>query len=133
MTSPYDTPYGQQPQPYQPSPYQQLAPYGSPQHQIGQQPYAYAAAYATPRSPKTTFGTWALILGLSGFLLPIGLNSIAAIALGIVGIVKEQRRGMSIAGLSIGAFVLFIYMPFIWSVFAILLSLTPLLFLPFMY
>lgn len=131
MTSPSGTPYGQ-PQ-HQPTPYQQPAPYGSPYYDVGQQQYAYAAAYGTPRSPKTTFGMWALILGLSGFLLPIGLNSIAAIVLGIVGIVKEQRRGMSIAGLSIGAFVLVIYLPFIWSVFAILLSLTPLLFLPFLY
>lgn len=131
MTSPYDTPYGQPGS--QPTPYQQPASYGSPQHQIGQQQYAYAYVAAPLRSPTTTFGMWALILGLSGFLLPIGLNSIAAIALGIVGIVKEQRRGMSIAGLSIGGFVLFIYLPFIWSAFAIMLSLTPLLILPFLY
>lgn len=133
MTSPYDTPYGQQPQPYQQPAYQQPVPYGTPQYDVGQQQYAYAPAYANQRSPTTTFGLWALILGLSGFLLPIGLNSIAAIVLGIVGIVKEQRRGMSIAGLSIGAFVLFVYIPVIWSILAVLLSLTPLLLLPFMY
>ena len=131
MTSPYDTPYGRQ----QPSafPQPQPAPYAGQHDDIGQQQYAYAAQYATPRSPRTTFGMWSLILGLSGFLLPLGLNSIAAIVLGIVGIVKEQRRGMSIAGLSVGAFVLLIYTPFIWSVLAILLSLTPLLILPFLY
>ena len=123
MTSPYDAPGGQQ----QPA-YQQPAPYVATQQQ-----YPYAYAQPVPRSPKTTFGMWALILGLSGFLLPFGLNSIAAIVLGIVGIVKEQRRGMSIAGLSIGAFVLLIYTPIIWSILALVLSLTPLLFLPFLY
>lgn len=127
MTSPYDTPYGQPAQPYP----QQPVPYGAQPYGLVQQ-HAYAAAYPAPRSPKTTFGTWALILGLSGFLLPVGLNSIAAIVLGIVGIVREQRRGMSIAGLSIGAFVLFVYLPFVWFVTTVLLSLSPLLFLPFL-
>ncbi|QCR18374.1 DUF4190 domain-containing protein [Agrococcus sp. SGAir0287] len=113
-------------------------PYGQPgaYPPVGpapQQPYAYAGAYPAPRSPKTTLGMWSLILGISGFLVPIGINSVAAIVLGIVGIVKEQRRGLSIAGLSVGAFVLLIYTPFIWSVLALLLSLTPLLFLPFLY
>ncbi len=118
MTSPFFTPSGPQQQPYQ-----QSAPYGSPQFDMRQQQYAYAAAYATPRSPKTTFGMWALILGLSGFLLPVGVNSLAAIAFGIVGIVKEQRRGMSIAGLSIGAFVVLVWMPLVSFVWSIVLSI----------
>lgn len=131
------SPYGQQQNPYahQPSPYGQLPAVGATQqYDLGQQQYAASAMYGTPpRSPRTTLGTWALILGISGFLIPIGLNSIAAIVLGIMGIVKEQRRGMPIAGLSIGAFVLVFYMPFIWSVLFALLSLAPLLFLPFLY
>ena len=129
MTSPYGTPYGQPQQ----TPSQQPAPYAPQQYAVGQQ-YAYGAAYPRPpRSPKTTLGMWALIVGLSGFLLPIGINSIAAIVLGIIGIVKEERRGMSIAGLSIGAFVLFVYLPLIWFVFAVVLSFSPLLLLPFLY
>lgn len=129
MTTPYGTPqqpgYG-----YQPNAFQQPAPYGSAEHAYQQQ---LLAAYAPARRATTTLGTWSLILALSGFLIPIGLNSIAAIILGVMGIVQEQRRGMSIAGLSIGGFVLLIYIPFVWSVLAIVLSLTPLLFLPFLY
>lgn len=58
MTSPHGTPYGQ-PQ-HQPSPYQQPAAYGSSYSALGQQQYADAAAYAAPRSPRTTFGVAAV-------------------------------------------------------------------------
>jgi hypothetical protein len=108
------TPPGQEPQ--QPS-YStpQQSGYSTPQYSVGQQSYSGYAAPA-PKSDKKTFGLWALILGLSGFLLPFFINSIAAIALGIVGLLKENSKGMSITGIVTGAINLLIWGPIVWFV-----------------
>lgn len=118
------TPPGQEPQqPQQPSystPAQQpsyAAPqssYSTPQH--GQNPYAGYAA-PKPKSDKKTLGLWGMILGLSGLLIPLYINNIAAIALGIVGLIKENSKGMSITAIVSGAIGL-IWAPFAWTIAA---------------
>ena len=101
------TPPGQEPQ--QPS-YSapQQSGYATPQYSVGQQSYSGYAAPA-PKSDKKTFGLWALILGLSGLLIPLFINNLAAVGLGIAGLLKENSKGMSITGIVSGA------IGFIWG------------------
>lgn len=110
------TPPGQEPQqPQQPS-YSapQQSGYATPQYSVGQQSYA-GYAQPKPKSDKKTFGLWGMILGLSGLLIPLFINNIAAIALGIVGLVKENSKGMSITAIVSGAIGL-IWAPFAWTI-----------------
>lgn len=113
------TPPGQEPQqpsystPEQPASSAPQSTYAAPQY--GQNPYAGYAA-PKPKSDKKTFGLWSMILGLSGLLIPLFINNIAAIALGIVGLVKENSKGMSITGLvsgSVGFIWAFIFWPLV--------------------
>ncbi|QCR18373.1 DUF4190 domain-containing protein [Agrococcus sp. SGAir0287] len=118
------TPPGQEPQqPQQPaysSPDQSSyaapqASYATPQY--GQNPYAgYAASTPRPKSDKKTFGLWSMILGLSGLLLPFFVNNLAAIVLGIFGLIRENSKGMSITGLVSGGVGLLIWAPIVWFV-----------------
>jgi cytochrome d ubiquinol oxidase subunit I len=55
------------------------------------------------------FGLWAMILGISGLIIPLFINNIAAVALGVVGLIKENSKGMSITGIVTGA------IGFIWA------------------
>lgn len=113
------TPPGQEPQqpsystPQQPAYSAPQSSYSTPQY--GQNPYAGYAA-PKPKSDKKTFGLWAMILGLSGLLIPLFVNNIAAIALGIVGLLKENSKGMSITGLVTGGIGLLIWAPIVWFV-----------------
>ena len=119
------TPPGQEPQQPYSAPAQQpysasaqssySAPqtsYSTPQYSVGQSYAGYAAPKA--KSDSTTLSLWALITALSGILLPIGLNSLAAVGLGIAGLVKENSKGMSITGLALGGFQLLIGLPVFW-------------------
>lgn len=114
------TPPGQEPQqpaysaPDQSSYAAPQASYSTPQY--GQNPYGGYAA-AKPKSDKKTFGLWGMILGLSGLILPLFINNIAAIALGIVGLIKENSKGMSITAIVSGA-VGIIWAPFAWTLVA---------------
>ena len=119
------TPPGQEPQqpsystPEQPT-YAAPQSYATPQY--GQNPYAGYAA-PKPKSDKKTFGLWSMILGLSGLLIPLFINNIAAIALGIVGLIKENSKGMSITGLVSGGVGLLIWAPIVWFVIVPLIGL----------
>lgn len=123
------TPPGQEPQqpqqpsystPEQPAYSAPQSSYASPQY--GQNPYAGYAA-PKPKSDKKTFGLWSMILGLSGLLIPLFINNIAAIALGIVGLIKENSKGMSITGLVSGGIGLLIWAPIVWFVILPLIGL----------
>lgn len=77
------------------------------QPQSGEYHYGNQSQYAASQTGKTsTIGILALILGITGLLLscfPVGIfPAIAGIVLGIIGIVKNNGRGMSIAGLVCG-------------------------------
>ncbi|SDH69651.1 DUF4190 domain-containing protein [Agrococcus jejuensis] len=113
------TPPGQEPQqpsystPEQPAYSAPQSSYATPQY--GQNQYA-GYAQPKPKSDKKTFGLWSMILGLSGLLIPLFINNIAAIALGIVGLIKENSKGMSITGLVSGGIGLLIWAPIVWFV-----------------
>lgn len=113
------TPPGQEPQqpsystPQQPAYSAPQSSYATPQY--GQNQYA-GYAQPKPKSDKKTFGLWSMILGLSGLLIPLFINNIAAIALGIVGLLKENSKGMSITGVVSGGIGLLIWAPIVWFV-----------------
>ena len=124
------TPPGQEPQqPQQPSyssPDQSSyatpqASYGAPQSsyatpQYAQNQYAgYAASAPKPKSDKKTLGLWAMILGLSGLLIPLFINNLAAVGLGIFGLIRENSKGMSITGIVSGA-IGFLWGFFFWPI-----------------
>lgn len=89
----------------------QTGSYGTPSY--GNPATSGYSSYAAPKpkSDKKTFGLWALILGISSIIIPLGLNGLAGVALGIVGLIKENSKGMSITGIVTGA------LGFIWSFF----------------
>ncbi len=111
------TPPGQEPQqpsystPAQPAYSAPQSSYATPQY--GQNQYAGYGA-PKPKSDKKTFGLWGMILGLSGLLLPLFINNIAAIALGIVGLIKENSKGMSITAIVSGGIGLLVWAPIVW-------------------
>jgi hypothetical protein len=113
------TPPGQEPQqPSYSAPQQSgystpQSSYSTPQYSVGQPSYSGYAA-PKPKSDKKTFSLWAMIAALSGIILPIGLNSLAAIGLGIAGLVKENAKGMSITGLALGGLQLLVTLPIFW-------------------
>lgn len=105
----------------QPASTPQYSTYG--QGSYGDPSSNYSTAYtgAKPKSDKKTFGLWALILGISSIIIPLGLNGVAGIALGIVGLIKENSKGMSITGIVTGAIGL-IWAPIAWTLLAGLLT-----------
>lgn len=115
------TPPGQEPQqpsystPQQPAYSAPQQSYSTPQYDVGQQSYAGYAA-PKPKSDKRTLGLWAMILGLSGLLIPLWINNAAAVGLGIAGLVKENSKAMSITGLVSGGVGLLIWAPVVWFV-----------------
>ncbi|MFC7432860.1 MULTISPECIES: hypothetical protein [unclassified Agrococcus] len=103
------TPGGQEPQqPQQPAYSAPQQSYSTPQYDVGQQSYSGYAA-PRPKSDKRTLGLWATILGLSGLLIPLFVNNLAAVGLGIAGLVKENSKATSITGIVSGG------IGFIWA------------------
>lgn len=110
-TGGYQQPQASTPSYGQTSSYGATPSYGNPANQT----YSTYGTGPKPKSDKKTFGLWALILGISAIVIPIGLNGVAGIALGIVGLIKENSKGMSITGIVLGGVGAFIWAPIFWA------------------
>ena len=89
--------------------------YGNQQMpQSGSYRYGNQANYAQHPKKKNTIGILSLILGIAGMLLScviVGIvPSIAAVVLGIIGIVKNNGKGQSIAGIVCGIIGILIFL-----------------------
>ncbi len=112
-------PYGQPQAPYgQPQP-----PYGQPQAPYGRGAGASYGGYATPVTPGPTnngLAVAALVLGILTYFCLGPLGAIPAIILGILGLRDARQsgvgRGMSIAGIALGAVGLVV-----WTLMIVLL------------
>ncbi|WP_306233124.1 hypothetical protein [Agrococcus beijingensis] len=99
-----------------------------PAQQGGYQPYEtastqYGGYAAAPASTKKTLSMWGLILGISGIVIPIFVNSIAGAVLAGIGLAKEPAaKTMAIWGLvlSVLGFIwAFIFWPIVFTVIAL--------------
>ena len=89
--------------------------YGNQQMpQSGSYSYGNQANYAQQPKKKNTIGILSLILGIAGLLLScviVGIvPAIAAVVLGIIGIVKNNGKGQSIAGIVCGIIGILIFL-----------------------
>jgi len=95
----------------------------APQQNTAQQPQATVV----PARKTNGLAIAALVLGIAGFILPLGICSIPAIVLGIIAlnqIKKEpaiEGKGMAMAGIICGSIALFLWICLIifWIVVAI--------------
>ena len=89
--------------------------YGNQQMpQSGSYSYGNQSNYAQQPKKKNTIGILSLILGIAGLLLScviVGIvPAIAAVVLGIIGIVKNNGKGQSIAGIVCGIIGILIFL-----------------------
>ena len=89
--------------------------YGNQQMpQSGSYSYENHSDYAQQPKKKNTIGILSLILGIAGLLLScviVGIvPAIAAVVLGIIGIVKNNGKGQSIAGIVCGIIGILIFL-----------------------
>ena len=96
---------------------QQNASYNYGNHQMqqsGSYSYGNQANYAQQPKKKNTIGILSLILGIAGMLLScviVGIvPAIASVVLGIIGIVKNNGKGQSIAGIVCGIIGILIFL-----------------------